>query len=164
MNKSRKQEIEMEFIQKIKPHQLKIELVLSVFVLLGLMMRYYHVPYSGVVLSISLILLSILYFFLASAKYETDAKPRYTILNFLKYLLGWSKSAAIVGILYALVNWPGTEVMLKVGSITSGIIILASLIFNNYGNKSEIFKLSETIRSFIILLATLFTYYYFVMI
>jgi hypothetical protein len=89
---------------------------------------------------------------LAFAKYETDSKPNYNILNFIKYLLGWSKSTAVVGILYAFVNWPGADVMLTVGLITSGIVILVSLIFNIYGNKSEIFKFPEIIRSVIIVL------------
>jgi hypothetical protein len=164
INNNRKSGKQIEFAQKIKPHQLKIEMVLGVVVLMGLIMRYYHVSYSGVTLSISLILLSILYFFLAFAKYETDAKPKENVLELLTYILGWGKSVAIMGILFNLTKWTGAAVMLQVGCISLGIVILVSLIFNIYGNKSEIFKLSEIIRSFIILLATLSTYYYFVII
>jgi hypothetical protein len=154
---SRKQ---FEFAGKMKPYLFISEICAFAIVLIGLYLRYSEIEIFTYFITIPLILLAIFYFFLGFAKYETDEKTYSKLLDFFVYISGWGKSAAIIGILYSIIHWPGDKMMLTVGMITLLFSLIVSLYYFLKNNKSEIFKMQEIIRSFIIISISAAAYFF----
>ena len=154
---SRKQ---LEFAGKMKPYLFISEICAFAIVLIGLYLKYSEIEIFTFFIAIPLVLLATFYYLLAYAKYETDEIPNTKLLNFIVYISTWGKSMAIVGILFAFVQWPGDKTMLTVGMITLLLSVIVSLYYFLNNNKSEIFKMQEIIRSFIILSFAVASYFF----
>jgi len=137
--------------EKLKPKSVIIEIILVAFTIIGVLLKVNNIPGANLVVTISMIFLSQLYYFLAFAGYEKSEKLNDKVYILIKNLLHWSKSICVIGILFVLTNWPGYELMITVGLITlipSFFIILYFLLIED---KSEIFSVYELIRSFILI-------------
>ena len=111
------------------------------------------------IILVDLILLSVLYFFMCYADYKTETNINVKIFDFIIYIINWSRSVSIVGILFAITNWPGDKMMLTVGIITLFLGLLVILYFVIKNSKDEIFSLTEFFRSLIILAVTILFYF-----
>ncbi len=115
----------------------KIEIVLLIGLILGLIMTIFHLPGSNILTIISLFLLSMLYFYLGFAIFNNirfrkvfqkkSYKGKSTSRIIIGIGTGLALSVSIIGILFKFQLWPGETVQLGIGLFGLGIIILISL-------------------------------------
>ena len=148
-----KERAKYKFVTKIKPHLLKIEIVLAIFAGAG---YFFNI---NEIITVSLLLLSILYFFMCFAEFGTDSDINVKIFDFIIYLAYWGKSVIIVGILFAITNWPGFKMMLTVGIITQFLSLLVILYFIIKDKKDDFFSLTEFFRSLIVFSVAILLYF-----
>lgn len=105
---------------------MKTEKIISAVILLGLLLKVFHVPISSLVLVISLMTMSMIYF--GGAFYFFCDKNLKNSNIALSIIVGIFLSTAQVGILYKLLFWPGGQIMLLIG-LFSTIVLLIITIF-----------------------------------
>jgi hypothetical protein len=89
---------------------MKTEKILCSIALIALVMKFFHIPFSGPLLVISLGILSLLYFF-GGFYFLNENKKN----NSLAIIAGILLSYAPIGILFKIMYWPGAQPMLIVG-------------------------------------------------
>jgi len=103
-----------------------LELILIlIFAVAFLLKTQFDMPVDFLIV-LSLSALGLTYFFLSFKLPESD-NPE-AILIFANTLSGYSLSVSVIGILFKLMNFPGFDIMLLVGSITL-ILILPTIIY-----------------------------------
>ena len=101
----------------------------------------------NILIVLSLFALGLTYFLLSFALPESD-KPEAMII-FANTLSGYSLSVSLIGILFKLMNFPGSDIMLLIGSITL-ILILPTIIYMKSKNKEwNFFNNRYLIRLFV---------------
>ena len=138
-------------IDKLKKHQLIIELILLSVSVIGFFV-------SHLLLTVSLILFATFYYFLSFSKIKASTKVNIKVSVFMKYLSGWGKSIIVMGILFALTNWPGASMMLSIGIIVVIALSLAMLYYLLQGINDEIVSFIELLRNAILLVIAVYIY------
>jgi hypothetical protein len=100
---------------------MKTERIVVGFALLGLIMKFLHLPFSSPLLIIALGTLAIIYFpggfyFLNPDKPE---KPNHILLA----IFGLCLSISAIGTLFKIMYWPGAQTNLFIGCITLPVIV-----------------------------------------
>jgi hypothetical protein len=120
------------------------EKILCITFLFGLILKLALIPGSGILITLSLLILSILYFYLGFAFFNNIPfkgifkKDSYREIKPLRILgaiaAGIVLSTISIGLLFKIQNWPLASSSLIVGLITS-FIILAITTFKSYKTK-----------------------------
>jgi len=132
---------------KIRPFQIKIELVLISLIIIGILLKSSEIGNLLIVFSFNL--LAILYFIMAFRLNVTDNKT----VVFLNRQIQLSFSVGMLGILFAIQHYPDAAMMLRIAIIAmfTGLVFT---IITKYKNKtSQSFIDPDTIRIVIISLA-----------
>jgi len=127
----------------------KLELIFIGFAILGIALKLFNVVGSAILLTLSLSMLSILYYLLGFSLFngirlrDIFKKKAYQDCNSLNIivaiLLGISLSIICVGELFKLELWPGGELILSTGLGLMAFVLLINFIFF-YRKKPEFFK------------------------
>ena len=134
-----------------RKYQLIIELIL-----LSVSVIAFFVSYT--LLTVSLSLFAMFYFFLSFTEIKVSSKVNIKVSVFIKYLSGWGKSIIVMGILYALLNWPFGSMMLSIGIILVIALSLAILYYLLKGIKDDFVSNVELLRNVLILLFAIYIY------
>ena len=120
---------------------LKYEPVILIVLLAAILLKYFHLPATSEICTIVLSSIAMLYFIATySAPENKVSKPFGLMLN---KLFGFSSAICVLGILFALQKWHGSNSMLTVGSVTL-FLCLGYIIFqkeNTIFNKYQIIRL-----------------------
>lgn len=138
----------------LKTYQIKIELILLTFLIIGIIFKDSEIGINLTI--ISLATLSTLYFLMAF-RLKNSNDQIHTFINKVTYL---SFCVVITGVLFTINHYPGSSIMLIIG-LMAIIIALFGLLFLKYRKNTEIEDInSEIIRTIIIslLLAVLITF------
>ena len=127
----------------------KIELFISLFMLLFVIMNFLNIACCGLLLGVSLFFLSGFYYFLSFAFFNEISldrifeKSSYKNISAFKIIfaigVGWTFSITILGALFKLELLPYAQYILLVGLIAIGITSVISLIFT-FQTKSNYYK------------------------
>ena len=142
------------------------ELVIGGFVLLGLLLNLLNLPGGGAVLVVFLSTLSMFYLGFTFALFNPDIlskkkeKAKEANSNQLRLIgsmiTGVGLSIASTGILFAVMLWPGSQLMLLVGSIL--LLVVACMSVFKYSSTSAKFYLNVLKRSIPVGLISLVLY------
>ena len=116
----------------------KAELILIGLAVLALIMKYFHLPASGILTVLSLSSISVIYMYLGFALFNNlrfskiFKKESYQGISTNRIIggigTGLALSFSAIGILFKFQSWPGTTVQLGVGCFGLGIVTVVSLI------------------------------------
>ncbi len=113
---------QQEFINKISPYFDKAELLLAALVAVALVFKIQHWPGSGIMLTISLQTLAVMYFFTA---FSNDNNPQAQRLDvFFTKLMYWGLSFGPMGLLFTIQKWPNGNIFITICSICCAAGIL----------------------------------------
>ena len=113
-------------LEKIIENSLAMEIVLYILSLIGYLLMRFKISTGGILITLSLSLLALIYFLRGyNENYHVEADP-YT--RFIGKLLNWGFAISMVGILFALMNYAGAIAMLRVSFFT----ILICVPFTGY--------------------------------
>jgi len=118
---------------KIKTKLIQYERYIIAVIAICLVIKYLHIPLSGVICTLLLSTIGVMYFFSAfSNQYESEV----TAFDIFIYKIsGFASAVLIIGILFSIQHWPGFRNMLIMGLFTL-LISLIYMIFQN-GKRSE---------------------------
>jgi len=132
----------------------KTEIIVAGIAILAIIMKFTHLPGAGILLVLSLGVLSMLYMYLGFAFFnnikfkEIFKKKSYVDTNKKRLIgaigTGFTLSMAVVGILFKIQLYPGAETQLMVG--IGGLIIVSIISIIKMLKKSEKFYKSILIR------------------
>ena len=109
---------------------MKTEKALSIVFIISLIFKLMHWPGAGVLMVLSLLGLALCYFLLGF--YFLSDKNFKTQNIGISIVFGWLLSVCIIGILFKLMFWPGSGMMLLIGSLTAAILLVVSfMLFQN---------------------------------
>lgn len=132
---------------------IKYEPVILIVLLVTILLRYFHLPATGMICTIVLSSIAMLYFISAFSPPENkETKP---LDLMMKKLFGFSSSICVISILFILQKWPGTNSMLTVGSLT----LLLCLIYIIFQKENTIFNKYQIIRLVVLIALSAFFYY-----
>ena len=126
----------------------KFELSVGLIAIIAIILKVLQIPGSGVLTVLTFSTLSIFYYlsfalfnsirlrdiFKSAAYKDTNAKRIIGAVG-----LGFSLSAILMGALFKLQFWPGGTAQLKIGLVTTGIILIIAAIFY-FRNKIEYYR------------------------
>jgi hypothetical protein len=105
---------------------LKYEIQILVLIILILLLRIFNIPFTGMIGTLVLMSISVIYFFSAFA---IPDNPELTAIdNFIYKLTAIASSVVIIGILFLIQHWPNGKMMITIGLIS----IIASLSYIVY--------------------------------
>lgn len=125
---------------KIKPYQLKIELVLISMIVIGVLLKNTEINYLLIVMPFSL--LSILYFLLA---FRLSAPVDKTLI-FLHRLIYIAFSVGMLGILYGIQHYTGAAFMLRISIFAMFVGLIFTFISKLKNKELQNFIDADTIR------------------
>jgi len=138
----------------------QLEKILILTTLLGIILKLLDIQYSSLVLFISIVIISSIYFFLGFALFNNirlrnifkpdsfnSIKPIRVILT---VGIGWGYSILSMGILFGILYYPMKEVFLVTGLILTTIFLLIFLIAESTGKFRNISGI--IIRGFVIII------------
>lgn len=132
--------------QKLRPIQLKIELILISLIIIGVLLKSTEI--GNILIVISFSTLSILYYIMAFRLISSENKT----VVFLNKLIQISFSVGMLGILFAIQHYVGADVMLRIAIITMFIGLVFTFINKLKNNQSQNLIDFDTIRIIIITL------------
>lgn len=114
---------------------MKTEKIFTFLTLLGLLLKYINVPGGNILLVLSLLILSLLYFpfgfyFLSDKNIKTN-----TVTSII---FGWLLSIAFIGILFKIMHWPGAIVMAIFGTFLSIPLVIYSYLKFQKSNSEDL--------------------------
>ena len=125
----------------------RFEKILILIATIGLIFRLLNVPLSGLLLFISMLLISSLYFYLGFAFFNNIPlrnafKSEYykeikSIQVVLSVGFGWGLSTLTIGILFSLQNYPMQGLFINVGVFITALLLLLNLIVNRTNLKNN---------------------------
>jgi hypothetical protein len=148
------------FVSKLKPKMLIIELVAAAVIACGIYLKHKNAEGASLLIAIPLIVLAMLYYFSAFAVYERDEKVMSKITVFIKYMVFWGKSTAIIAILFDILHWQNSGGLYFAGFLALIPSVIVSLYYKLKGNESEIFNNAEILRSIIVILFAVCIFYF----
>lgn len=110
ISKNRSSELVGKYVTKFRPLLLKLEKVLLLVFLAGIILKVLHVSRAEMVLSLSLMAFAIMYFLMAFVK-PTTKKEMIVVLNKVGYV---SMSVGAVGTLWSVLALPNAYMMIMV--------------------------------------------------
>jgi len=143
------------FADKIYPHLIKMEIVVVVLSITGFYLNLKLIEAGGILLTLGLLSLAIVYFFLA---YRTSNENLNKLDKFIVRLLHYSYSFAILGILYVLEQWPAGTIMMQMSILALSMAIIA-IIFLKLLNKPTFIRSVDIYRTLIIATIVVGLYY-----
>ncbi len=124
---------------KTKTNMKKLEIILGFFAVLGIALKYFHIPGSTIIIILSFSILSAFYYLFSFAHlngigfrgiFKKDSYRQTTIKRILLAVaLGFSLSILIIGMLFKIQFWPGALMTLSAGLILCSIVFLFTLFF-----------------------------------
>lgn len=124
----------------------KITVIGVIASIAGGVMKLSGIQYGDYLLIMGLVTLALTaYLILSNLPYkpiekDEDANARLRpIWNFSIKLLGWGLSVLLIGFLFWLYHWPGWEILLIVGAITTPIGVITMLFYLHQRNKYQIY-------------------------
>ncbi len=103
-----------------------IERILWIIALVGVVLRLFNLPMSGLLLILSLSLLGILYVFLSVLLFPQPSRKDQVVI--LSLLVGLMLGAALNGILFKMQLWPFSHFFLLVGGFWLAVLTLLVLL------------------------------------
>jgi hypothetical protein len=136
-------------------HLVKYEIIALLLIGTGIVLRLLDKP-GRILITITLILLALLYFFLAfsNIRFENASNTE----RFVYRLNSWISSIAVIGFVFLLHRLPFATTIALVGSIPLLILTLLMLIMKNRKPENRIITLLTITRSLIIGLVVLIYY------
>jgi hypothetical protein len=114
---------------------LRYESLVLLFILGAIFLKIAKVPNAGLLMTIVLVSVSMIYFFSAFALTDFSGEIEFTAYDlFIKKLMALASSVSLIGILFTFQNWPYGEIMIIVG-LLNFIIGLGYILIQ--GNKSQ---------------------------
>ncbi|MCG3167394.1 MAG: hypothetical protein POELPBGB_03184 [Bacteroidia bacterium] len=110
-------EDQQEKINKLSKYLDKAELLLAAIITVALVFKIQHWPGAGILLSISLTTLSVMYFFNAFVQDKNSKLQRPDV--FFTKLIYWGLSVGAQGLLFVIQHWPNGNFMLTICCISS---------------------------------------------
>ena len=110
----------------IKSRILRYELQILVLIILILLLRIFNIPFTGMIGTLVLMSISVIYFFSAFA--VTEDSELTAIDNFIYKLTAIASSVVIIGILFLIQHWPNGKMMITIGLLS----LIASLSYIVY--------------------------------
>lgn len=127
----------------------KIELILGVIAIIGIVLKLFHIPGGAALTILSLLTLSVFYYVFSFALFngirlrDIFKKEAYKETNVRRIigaiLTGFDISTIIIGGLFKLQAWPGADVELLTGLVIAVIILIIAAIFYSR-SKAEFYK------------------------
>ncbi len=127
----------------------KIELILGVIAIIGIVLKLFHIPGGAALTILSLLTLSVFYYVFSFALFngirlrDIFKKEAYKETNIWRIIgaivIGWDLSIVIIGGLFKLQSWPGGNLELLIGLVIAIIILIIAMIFY-LKNKAEYYK------------------------
>ena len=140
------------FSNLIKAKLLKYELLMIVLVVLVIMLRYKHIPFSGILAVVTLTALSVIYYLFA---FSTTDEPNLTKYDRFIYMISsFGSSLSLIGILFTLQRWPGEKNMLLAGLLLLLIALIYIIIQNSKGTRPILFNTPFIVRILVMLVAS----------
>jgi phosphoglycerol transferase MdoB-like AlkP superfamily enzyme len=131
---------------KIRPLQVKIELILFVVLVAGIITREHEIGNIFIVMPLSLLAML---FYLMAFRIENKKNRFLTFINRATY---FSLSTGMIGILFTIQHYPYATMMLRI-ALLSMIISLVGLIIIKITDREKQYKIdSDLIRTFIIII------------
>lgn len=137
---------------------MKTEKIFTFLTLLGLLLKYINVPGGNILLVLSLLILSLLYFpfgfyFLSDKNIKTN-----TVTSII---FGWLLSITFISILFRIMHWPGAIVMAICGTFLSIPLVIYSYLKFQKSNSEDLNYFKKLlIRSIILsIISTLFIFF-----
>ena len=141
---------------KILPIMVKIEIVLIICFIIGLSLIQVDSQISSIIITFSLSFFTLIYFMLGA---RDDHGTENKIIIFLNKITYWSYSASVIGILFVIQMWPGSNIMLTAGASSIIMSTIVFLILRVRTPKDGKINDSNLIRSFIIIVLISFLYF-----
>jgi hypothetical protein len=114
---------------------MKTEKIFSAIILVGILMKLFHLPFAAPLLTLSLGTLSILYFPLGFYFLNVKFKKKNIGLSLISGLL---LNIIPIGILFKLMHWPSSDQMLIVGIVSSVLLfVIISVVKNIKSSTNE---------------------------
>lgn len=110
-------------VNKLSPYLDKAELFMAAFILIALVFKIQHWPGAGIMLTVLLSTLAVIYFLNAFAQ-DTNPQSQKMDIFFTK-LMYWGLAIGAQGLLFVLQHWPGGDMMILISSISS----VASIVY-----------------------------------
>mgnify|MGYP006193907931 CR=1 FL=1 len=117
----------------------KFELIIGLIAILGIVLKLFHIPGSGVLTVLTLSTLSMFYYVFSFALFndirlrDIFKKASYKDTNAKRIIgaigLGFALSTITIGGLFKLQFWPGATVQLMAGLVMTGLILLIAAIY-----------------------------------
>ena len=130
----------------VESNFLKIELVFGVLILIGLILKSFEIPNSGLILLISFGVLAILYFLGAFIPPSENESSLFRIIGFKVLHISWAVST--VGLLFLIQKFPGAMTQTTIGafSMLSALVLVILTSLNSWNDRVT----QSIIRSIII--------------
>lgn len=123
----------------------KLEVILGILLLIGAILNLFLIPGSGIILTISCLSLSCLYFFgiliFLNIPLKACLKPNaFTNINPLRIIgslvTGFALSTILIGLLFLFQSLPGSDIMIHVGVLPlTGILIISIIKYSKTKSK-----------------------------
>jgi hypothetical protein len=138
---------------KIKARLPQYERFLLAVIAICLLINYLHVPFSGVIGTLLLSSMGVIYFFSAfSTLWETEV----TAFDIFIYKLsGFGSSVLVIGILFTMQQWTGSRNMLIIGILTLVIALIYTLLQNKKRSAAKPFDQWLIIRMTVLIIIAL---------
>jgi hypothetical protein len=101
---------------------LKYELFILAIIMLVICFSALKIPHAGLLLTLTLMSISCIYFFSAFSVLEGTENT--AIDHFLHKLISLGSSVAIIGILFMMQKWPMGDTMITIGLLTLGMCLV----------------------------------------
>jgi hypothetical protein len=138
---------------KIKARLPQYERFLLAVIAICLLINYLHVLFSGVINSLLLSSMGVIYFFSA---FSTQWEAEVTAFDIFIYKLsGFGSSVLVIGILFTMQHWPGNRNMLIMGLLTLVITLIYMLLQNKRRSAAKPFDQWLIIRMAVLIIMAL---------
>jgi hypothetical protein len=129
---------QQQAVNKLSPYLDKAELFMAAFILIALVFKIQHWPGAGIMLTVLLSTLAVMYFFNAFVQYTSPQLTRMDV--FFNKLMYWGLAIGAQGLLFFLQKWPGGDMMILISSLTSVASIIYVLKVKNERPEAVVFS------------------------
>ncbi len=121
---------------KFRPFMLKVAIMGGVLLLVALVLKLAGVHYNDALLTVGFGTLAVVAFFLGQmfpGTYRVGAP----LWKFAMTLTGYSLAAALIGVLFIIMHWPGGDKMMLIGVGCLAVCAIAWLVYLLYYKKNK---------------------------
>ena len=121
---------------KFRPFMLKVAIMGGVLLLVALVLKLAGVHYNDALLTVGFGTLAVVAFFLGQmfpGTYRVGAP----LWKFAMTLTGYSLAAALIGVLFIIMHWPGGDKMMLIGVGCVAVCAIAWLVYLLYYKKNK---------------------------